>query len=133
SSTALPPSHATSSCSHASAACRSPAHSSAWSWAAGSAWPSRGRSTRSPRRSSAAPFMLTAEPNPAPTIDLTVHFRTAMPRVADPDPNELCLARIRGGVIYEGFFEEDGVIWAADGTVLAQSRQLGLLLPQKTG
>jgi len=80
-----------------------------------------------------APFMLTAEPNPAPTIDLTVHFRTAMPRVANPDPNELCLARIRGGVIYEGFFEEDGVIWAADGTVLAQSRQLALLLPQKTG
>jgi len=80
-----------------------------------------------------APFMLTAEPNPAPTIDLTVHFRTAMPRVADPDPNELCLARIRGGVIHEGFFEEDGVIWAADGTVLAQSRQLALLLPGRPG
>ncbi len=36
-------------------------------------------------------------------------------------------------VIHEGFFEEDGVIWAADGTVLAQSRQLGLVLPRGTG
>jgi acyl-CoA thioesterase len=79
-----------------------------------------------------APFMRTAEPNPAPTIDLTVHFRTTLPRVRNPDPNELCFARIRGGVIHEGFFEEDGVIWAADGTVLAQSRQLALLLPIKS-
>ncbi len=79
-----------------------------------------------------APFMRTSSPNPAPTIDLTVHFRAALPRVTNPDPNELCLIRIRGGVIREGFFEEDGVIWAADGTVLAQSRQLALLLPVKS-
>jgi hypothetical protein len=31
-------------------------------------------------------------------------------------------------VIHEGFFEEDGVIWDADGTVLGQSRQLALLI-----
>ncbi len=76
-----------------------------------------------------APFMSITEPNVAPTIDLTIHFRAPMPRVPDPDPRELCLVGIRGGVVHEGFFEEDGVIWAADGTVLAQSRQLGLLLP----
>lgn len=75
-----------------------------------------------------APFMSTHEPNPAPTIDLTVHFRTALPRPGEADPLELCLARVRGGVIHEGFFEEDTVIWAHDGTVLAQSRQLALLL-----
>lgn len=80
-----------------------------------------------------APFMRTSSPNPAPTIDLTVHFRASLPRVASPDPDELCLIRIRGGVIHEGFFEEDGVIWAADGTVLAQSRQLALLLPVPSG
>jgi acyl-CoA thioesterase len=76
-----------------------------------------------------APFMRMPRPNPAPTIDLTIHFRASMPRQPQPDPNELVLARIRGGLIHEGFFEEDGLIWAADGTLLAQSRQLAILLP----
>ena len=74
------------------------------------------------------PFMSMTGPNPAPTIDLTVHFRTALPRPGEQDPGELCLARARGGIIHEGFFEEDTVIWAGDGSVLAQSRQLALLL-----
>jgi hypothetical protein len=73
--------------------------------------------------------MRSSQPNPAPTIDLTVHFRAALPRTPDPDPEELCLARMRGRLIHEGFFEEDGHIWAADGTLLAQSRQLAILLP----
>jgi acyl-CoA thioesterase len=79
------------------------------------------------------PFIRLAEPSTTPTIDLTIHFRAAMPRVAEPDPEELCFARFRSGVIHDGFFEEDGVIWAADGTVLAQSRQLGIVmaLPSK--
>jgi len=76
-----------------------------------------------------APFMRLPEPNAAPTIDLTVHFRVPTPRGADPDPLELCLVRVRGGVLREGFFEEDTVIWAPDGAVLAHSRQLALLLP----
>ncbi len=76
-----------------------------------------------------APFMRISGPAPAPTIDLTIHFRVPMPRVPDPDPGELCLARIRAGVVHEGLFEEDVVIWAADGTVLAQSRQLAILMP----
>jgi acyl-CoA thioesterase len=75
------------------------------------------------------PFIRLAKPATTPTIDLTIHFRTAMPRVADPDPQELCFARFRSGLIHEGFFEEDGVIWAADGSVLAQSRQLGIVMP----
>jgi acyl-CoA thioesterase len=65
----------------------------------------------------------------APTIDLTIHFRTTTPRTADPDPDELCLARFRTRLVHEGFFDESGVIWAQDGTVLAQSRQLAILLP----
>jgi acyl-CoA thioesterase len=81
-----------------------------------------------------APFMRTSAPGAAPTVDLTVHFRTALPRSpgsasASADPHELVLARIRGGLIHEGFFEEDGLFWAADGTLLAQSRQLAILLP----
>jgi acyl-CoA thioesterase len=85
-----------------------------------------------------APFMRMRTPNAAPTVDLTVHFRAALPRApssdrSTPDPDELILARIRGGLIHEGFFEEDGMFWAADGTLLAQSRQLAILLPTEIG
>jgi len=80
-----------------------------------------------------APFMWLPEPNAAPTIDLTVHFRAPRRAAEEHDPQELCLTRVRGGVVREGFFEEDTVIWAADGTVLAQSRQLALLLPMGIG
>ena len=73
-----------------------------------------------------SPFMATGAPAAAPTIDLTVYFRTPTPR---HDPNELCFAQVSSKLVHEGFFEEDGVIWAADGTVLAQSRQLAILLP----
>ncbi len=75
------------------------------------------------------PFVRLTERATSPTIDLTVHFRASLPLTASPDPNELCLARFRSGLVHEGFFEEDGVIWAADGTVLAQSRQLAILMP----
>jgi acyl-CoA thioesterase len=76
-----------------------------------------------------APFMRLDQPVAAPTVDLTIHFRATLPRTGDPDPHELCFARVKAGLIQEGFFEEDVVIWAADGTVLAQSRQLAILLP----
>jgi acyl-CoA thioesterase len=76
-----------------------------------------------------SPFMATGQPAAAPTVDLTVHFRTTMPRTPDPDPHELVFAGVSSKLIQEGFFEEDSVIWAADGTVLAQSRQLAILLP----
>ncbi len=79
------------------------------------------------------PFIRLREPSTTPTIDLTVHFRTPLPRNAEPDPDELCFARFRSGLIKDGFFEEDGVIWASDGTVLAQSRQLGIVLPLPIG
>jgi acyl-CoA thioesterase len=82
------------------------------------------------------PFMRLTEPNAAPTIDLTIHFRSTVPHpgaLTDDEGRELCLARITTGLVHEGFFEEDGVIWAADGTMLSQSRQLALLLPMPIG
>ncbi len=79
------------------------------------------------------PFVRLTERAVSPTIDLTIHFRTAIAPQADRSPEELCLARFRSGVVHEGFFEEDGVIWAEDGTVLAQSRQLALLMPLANG
>ncbi|MGD0453403.1 MAG: thioesterase family protein [Solirubrobacteraceae bacterium] len=76
-----------------------------------------------------APYMRLGEPVAVPTIDLTVHFRARMPREAEPDPAELCLAMTRTELIHDGFFVEDGTIWAADGTLLAQSRQLAIVIP----
>jgi acyl-CoA thioesterase len=78
------------------------------------------------------PFIRLTQPATSPTVDLTIHFRVSLPRVADPDPDELCFARFHTGLLHEGFFEEDGVIWAADGTVLAQSRQLAIVMPLTT-
>jgi acyl-CoA thioesterase len=82
------------------------------------------------------PFIRIDHPATSPTIDLTIHFRTALPTLvaagadtAAGDPDELCFARFRTGRVHEGFFEEDGVIWGADGSLLAQSRQLAILMP----
>ncbi|MDA0185433.1 thioesterase family protein [Solirubrobacter phytolaccae] len=61
--------------------------------------------------------------HPAPTIDLTVHFRAPLP-VTGP-----LLARFTSKLARDGYFEEDGELWTADGTLVAQSRQLALLLP----
>jgi acyl-CoA thioesterase len=60
---------------------------------------------------------------PAPTIDLTVHFRCPLPL-----DDSLLLGRFRSRLVRDGFFEEDGELWAPDGTLVGQSRQLGLLI-----
>ncbi len=77
-----------------------------------------------------APFVRLEAPVPAPTIDLTIHFRTRLPHpgMALDAP---VLARFSSSTSHGGFFEEDGAIWAPDGTLLAQSRQLALLFPAR--
>jgi hypothetical protein len=65
-----------------------------------------------------------SEPAGAPTIDLTIHFRADLPR--DGLADQPVLGRYVSNAAAGGMVEEDGVIWAADGTVLAQSRQLAL-------
>jgi acyl-CoA thioesterase len=71
-----------------------------------------------------------AQPAVCPTVDLTIHFRSPL-RASAQGSGELCFARFNSNAVHEGFFEEDGVIWAADGTVLAHSRQLAILMPLK--
>lgn len=73
-----------------------------------------------------APWPRLSELAPAPTIDLTIHFRTALPQ-----PDSLLLGRFRSQLVRDGFFNEDGELWMPDGTLIAQSRQLGLLLGAK--
>ncbi len=73
-----------------------------------------------------APWPRLSELAPAPTIDLTVHFRSPLPA-----PGPLLLGRFRSRYVRDGFFEEDGELWSADGTLVAQSRQLGLLIGAK--
>ena len=70
-----------------------------------------------------APFVLVHEPVGAPTIDLTIHFRARTEGLTGP-----ALAIFRSRTSAEGFFEEDGELWSKDGTLLAQSRQLALML-----
>jgi acyl-CoA thioesterase len=58
-----------------------------------------------------------------PTLELTVHLRSAARPVAGP-----VLARFETATVAEGMFEETGSIWAQDGTLVAESRQLALLV-----
>ena len=39
-----------------------------------------------------------------------------------------CWAASAARLVRDGFFDEDGELWASDGTLIAQSRQLGLLI-----
>jgi acyl-CoA thioesterase len=73
-----------------------------------------------------APFPRLREPVPAPTLDLTVHFRAPEAAAALP-PGEPVLARFVSRAAAGGFFEEDGELFSRDGVLLAQSRQLALL------
>ena len=70
-----------------------------------------------------AAFARLTAPEALPTIDLTIHFRAA-PSVP---AGESVLALFRSHHAGGGFVEEDGTIWAPDGTLIAQSRQLALL------
>jgi acyl-CoA thioesterase len=60
-----------------------------------------------------------------PTVDLTVHVRSPLPEGYD----DWCLVDFRTTVAHDGFLEEDGAVWTRDGTLLAQSRQLAVILP----
>jgi acyl-CoA thioesterase len=73
-------------------------------------------------------FSKVQEPVVVPTVDLTIHFRAELPHPGLA-PDAFVLAAFRTNVAHEGFLEEDGELWAPDGTLLAQSRQLATILP----
>ena len=72
-------------------------------------------------------FPVATEPFVAPTVDFTVHFRRPLP-LAGAGPNDYYLGKFGSIAAQDGFFEEDGTLWAADGTLVAQSRQLALMI-----
>lgn len=59
-----------------------------------------------------------------PTLQLTVHLRSTRTEVHWP-----VLARYESRNALEGHVDESGEVWSADGRLLAESRQLALLLP----
>lgn len=66
------------------------------------------------------------EPISAPTIDLTVHFRTQLP-LSTAQPADYLCAVFSSRLAADGYFEEDGELWSRDGQLLAHSRQLAML------
>ena len=64
-------------------------------------------------------------PTSMPTVDLTVHIRASLPLVDPPDDDRV-YAECNTLHVADGFAEEDCHIWSADGTLLAQSRQLAI-------
>lgn len=74
-----------------------------------------------------APFVRLDRPRGAPTIDYTVHFRSPLPPPT-ATPEDPYLISFSSSLARDGFFEEDGELWSSDGVLLAQSRQLALLL-----
>jgi acyl-CoA thioesterase len=75
-----------------------------------------------------AVFTRAAAPNPVPTVDLTIHFRTTLP-MPGLEPDDFVLGHFTTRTVAEGFLEEDGELWTADGRLVAHSRQLAIMLP----
>ncbi len=63
----------------------------------------------------------------APTIEFALHLRAELP--ADGLSDQPILAYFRANAAAEGLVDEDGALFLSDGTLLAQSRQLALLVP----
>lgn len=74
-----------------------------------------------------AVFTRLTRPAALPTVDLTIHFRVPLPPPGAADAG-WTLAVFRSGVARDGFVEEDGELWTPEGTLLAQSRQLALVI-----
>ncbi len=69
-------------------------------------------------------FGTLTSPAAVPTLQLTVYLRSSAPNVHGP-----VLARFESRHAQEGQIVEHGELWSADGSLLAESQQLALLLP----
>ncbi|HEX4109507.1 MAG TPA: thioesterase family protein [Solirubrobacteraceae bacterium] len=58
-----------------------------------------------------------------PTLDLTIHFRRSLPATSAP-----VLASFRSRLSVDGYADEEGELWSADGELLVQSRQLAAVV-----
>jgi acyl-CoA thioesterase len=75
-----------------------------------------------------AAFTVLSAPAFAPTVDLTIHFRSPGAAAA-LSPGEPLLGVFRSRWSADGLIDEDGELWSPDGVLLAHSRQLALLAP----
>ena len=76
-------------------------------------------------------FPVATDPLVAPTVDLTIHFRSPLPHPG-AEPDDFYLGVFWSHLARDGFFEEDGELWSKDGVLLAQSRQLALTLTPRS-
>ena len=60
----------------------------------------------------------------APTVEMTVYFRAALP-APEVGPEEFLLGVFSSKRAEGGFWEEDGELWTRDGRLLAQSLPAG--------
>lgn len=72
-----------------------------------------------------AMFFRKGPPHVYPTVDLTVHLRCAVP----DDHDGWCLGHVATRTAAEGFIEEDCDLYDRAGRLLAQARQLALMVP----
>ncbi|MCA1823793.1 MAG: acyl-CoA thioesterase [Mycobacteriales bacterium] len=70
-------------------------------------------------------FLRATAPLIATTVDLTVHFR----QPPGPGYDGWCLGRFRSQLARDGLVEEDGEIYDEQRRLLAQSRQLAIMVP----
>lgn len=73
-----------------------------------------------------APFVKLDSPAPAPTLDLTYHYRAPLP-LAEASPEDAYLLEARSSLARGGYFEEDARLWHPSGVLIAHARQLALL------
>jgi len=72
-------------------------------------------------------FFKTREPVGVPTVDFTVHFRTGLP-LPHAGPEDYYLLVFRAPLAHDGFVVEDGEIWSQDGQLVAQARQMAVVV-----
>jgi acyl-CoA thioesterase len=65
----------------------------------------------------------------APTVDYTVHIVQSLP-LAVSAPDDFILVEFETGIAANGYLIEDGRLWSKDGTLMAVSRQMAVLIPR---